>query len=407
MKRPRESITMDRGLTRERSSPIKILLIEDNPGDARLVQEMLAKAKGASFKLEWAGRISTGLKLLSEKDFDIILLDLSLPDGFGLDILEKVQAQFPGIPIVLLTGTFDEESIAVMALQGGAQDYLFKGNTDSNLLIRSIKYAIERKRVEEALRSAYNGLELRVQERTEELEKANQALQTEIVERKRVEEEVKRLNLDLKRRLDEMQALLDVVPVGIAVAQDPECELITVNPAAADMLGIGLDENASKSRPDESSLPFKLLRDGREIPPEELPMQYAAAHNISIREMELDIVHDDGRVVNSYEYASPLYDEQGNVRGCLGVFVDITERKRAKQELKESLLQLSKKNKYETIISIVTRSVHQSLKLQVVLENAIEAMSGNMDLVEDVCIYLVEGEEAVLKAYRNLPDWYV
>ncbi|HEX3034302.1 MAG TPA: PAS domain S-box protein [Thermodesulfobacteriota bacterium] len=229
----------------------------------------------------------------------------------------------------------------------------------------------------------------------------------DITERKQAEEEIKRLNRDLKRRLDELQTLLDVVPVGIAVARDPECKTITVNPAAADMLGVGMEENVSKSRLDADRLPFRLLRDDREVPPEELPMQYAATHNVPIRELELDIVHDNGRVVNSYEYASPLYDEQGNVRGCLGVFVDITERKRAEQELRKSLIQLAKKNRYETIINTIIRSVHQSINLQEVLENAVGAMINNIDGVDFVGIYTVEGTEAVLKAYRNFPDFYI
>ncbi|HSE83342.1 MAG TPA: response regulator [Thermodesulfobacteriota bacterium] len=126
---------------------IRILLIEDNPGDVRLIRELLSEAKGIRFKMESAGSLTKGLKLLAEKEFDMVLLDLALPDCRGLEVLEKVLVQAPTVPIVLLTGTFDEESLAIKALRKGAEDYLFKGNIDGNLLTRSIKYAIERKRL--------------------------------------------------------------------------------------------------------------------------------------------------------------------------------------------------------------------------------------------------------------------
>lgn len=161
----------------------------------------------------------------------------------------------------------------------------------------------------------------------------------DITERKAAAEEVQRLNRELNRRLSEMQTLLDTAPIGIAVAHDPECQLITINPAGAAMLGTQDEENVSLSRQD-AVLPFRVYQQGREVPPEELPMQYAATHNVSIQRAEYDIVWANGTVRNLYEYAEPLYDEAGVVRGCLGIFVDITERKLIEQALKASETQL-------------------------------------------------------------------
>jgi len=133
---------------------IKVLLIEDNPGDARLVKEMLIDAGANRFGLTHVGLISTGLSvLLGDQGFHLILLDLSLPDGGGLDAIRQVHAVAPHLPIVILTG-LNDETVAIRAVQEGAEDYLVKGQMDGNLLARAIRYAIERKRVQEKLRES-------------------------------------------------------------------------------------------------------------------------------------------------------------------------------------------------------------------------------------------------------------
>ncbi len=134
------------------SEKIEILLIEDNPGDARLIQEMLVEAGEAWFEVEYVDRLSGGLEHLKNGGVDVVLLDLGLPDGQGLDAFEKVQAQAPAVPVVVLTG-FDDETLAVEAMRHGAQDYLVKGDVDSKVLYRAIRYAVERNRaVEDARR---------------------------------------------------------------------------------------------------------------------------------------------------------------------------------------------------------------------------------------------------------------
>ncbi len=132
---------------------IKVLLIEDNPGDARLIKEMLAEARSVSFDLEWKDNLSKGLKLLTGKGIDVVLLDLMLPDSAGAETFAKTHACAPHAPILVLTG-LDDETVAIGAVKEGAQDYLIKGHIDSNLLIHAVRYAIERMRIKEQLQES-------------------------------------------------------------------------------------------------------------------------------------------------------------------------------------------------------------------------------------------------------------
>lgn len=132
---------------------IAVLLIEDNPGDARLIQEQLRESNEESFGLVVAGNLQDGVNALNKQRFDVLLLDLSLPDSFGLDTIQTVRESVQDIPIVVLTG-FDDKNLGVQAVQMGAQDYLLKGDSHSRLLTRTIRYAIERHNIEAALRQS-------------------------------------------------------------------------------------------------------------------------------------------------------------------------------------------------------------------------------------------------------------
>ena len=134
------------------SAPINVLLVEDNPGDARLLRELLQETGSSQFELVHAERFSEAMTRLSERRFDVVLLDLSLPDAHGLDTISRLGSQAEGTPIVILTGLNDEE-IAIRALQQGAQDYLVKGQADGQLLARALRYAIQRHKAEESLKA--------------------------------------------------------------------------------------------------------------------------------------------------------------------------------------------------------------------------------------------------------------
>lgn len=126
-----------------------VLLVEDNPGDARLVEHMLGDARDA-FHVHHVRRLEEAMDALQTQEFSLVLLDLSLPDGLGLETVKEVLGAAPSAPIVVLTGHSDQ-SLALEALQAGAQDYLTKGAVDDAGLLRSMRYAIERKRSETRL----------------------------------------------------------------------------------------------------------------------------------------------------------------------------------------------------------------------------------------------------------------
>jgi signal transduction histidine kinase len=156
---------------------VKILLIEDNMAEARLLQEFLKQSQSREFSVVHVQRLQNALQELTQDQplcsYDVILLDLTLPDSQGLSSLPMLSNYAPRLPIVVLTNTNDE-ALAIEAVRQGAQDYLVKRQVNVDVLIRSIQYAIERKQVLESLRITNKTLETRVEERTAELVKAQE-----------------------------------------------------------------------------------------------------------------------------------------------------------------------------------------------------------------------------------------
>ena len=182
---------------------INILLIEDNLADTALIREMLKESRKPRFKLYNARRLKDGLEILDKNPINVLLLDLNLPDSSGIETFQKANEAVSGIPIVILSA-FDDEEVAIKAVKGEAQDYLIKGTVDSNLLAKSISYAIERKSNEVELLEYRDHLEEMVEKRTIELKEANEKLQKEIEERKKAEEEIKSSLLEKKILLEEI-----------------------------------------------------------------------------------------------------------------------------------------------------------------------------------------------------------
>jgi sigma-B regulation protein RsbU (phosphoserine phosphatase) len=130
---------------------LRLLVVDDNPHDVDLVRAQLADAaRDVSFAVESVGRLGAALERLARKDVDVVLLDLGLPDAAGTQGVVRLAREATEIPVVVLTG-HDNEALGLRAVQDGAQDYLVKGQVSGPVLQRSLRYAIERKRAEQAL----------------------------------------------------------------------------------------------------------------------------------------------------------------------------------------------------------------------------------------------------------------
>ena len=270
--------------------PIRVLLIEDNPADARLIEIMLAEATTLSFQFRWADNLSAGMEQIRTGSIDVVLLDLGLPESTGLETLQRllVGARVP--TLIVLSGIADE-AVAVQALRSGAQDYLVKGRVDSALLIRAIRYAIERSQTEEALRQAHAELETRVAERTAELAEAVAAL---------------------RLREQEFRALVEHTP-DLVARYDSGCRRTYANPALARELD-ALPKSLLGHRPTELA---------------EMPAEQAQRYEQKISEVLVS--GEDASIDVMLRYASIQFrlvaerDVDGRVASVLAIGRDVTE----------------------------------------------------------------------------------
>ncbi|MFH0780519.1 MAG: response regulator [Pseudomonadota bacterium] len=188
------------------SDRLRILLVEDNPGDADLMVELLSINGPVVFEINCVTRLSEALKSVGTRHrFDIVLLDLGLPDSDGLETLYSLRRQAAELPIVVLTGNNDERT-GLAAIRGGSQDYLIKGQINKNLLTRSIYYAVERKQAENALKELNDTLEERIVERTA-------ALSKEVAERKRYGQERDKVIAELQEANRHIETLTGLLPI--------------------------------------------------------------------------------------------------------------------------------------------------------------------------------------------------
>jgi len=188
------------------TNAVHVLLIENDIQQAELLRKVLAKSREPHFTLFHHSTLSAGLERLRAGDINLVLLDLGMqPESEGFETFERTRRTSSDVPIIVLSGN-DDEALAIQTVQNGAQDYLVKGHDDNpHWLLRSMHYALERKRSEHELKSAYEGLEKRVVERTSDLSKTNRDLEHEVNERKRAEEALMQSNQRLAETLDQLK----------------------------------------------------------------------------------------------------------------------------------------------------------------------------------------------------------
>jgi PAS domain S-box-containing protein len=329
---------------------IRVLLVEDNPGDARLIKRMLEEAKGLACEVEWVETLDRGGERLMAGDVDVVLLDLGLPGSSGLDTLKRLQQKTVRMPaLVVLSGLSDEE-IALQAVQSGAQDYLVKGQVDAPLLVRSIRYAIERSQAREALRQAHDEMEQRVVERTVELQRTVKALHGEIQERRQVEEM-------LRRREQEFRTLAENSP-DMVIRYDRECRRFYVNPAYERESGIPASQALNK----EAGAQWQ-----RDMPAEEYKAKLQQVIETGIpTEIQLLAESADGPSVYHAFQVVPERNPDGQIVGALAIGRNITPFKEAERRLKASqhlLRELAARNEAvrEEERKRLTREIHDEL----------------------------------------------
>lgn len=193
------------------SPPIRVLVVEDSAPQARLIEEILGAAKGASFEALWAPSLASALEILKREPPDVVLLDLTLPDSRGLATFEAVEAHGPHLPIVVLSALGDE-AVGLEAFQKGAQDYFVKDDFDLKVLPRALRYAIERKRFQQELQESREQLSTNIRD----FKGAIQDLKDRM-DGRRLEEAH---SLFLSAVSHELKSPLSVIKAAVGVLQD-------------------------------------------------------------------------------------------------------------------------------------------------------------------------------------------
>ena len=287
---------------------LTILLIEDNPVDTRLIKEMCLDCETIDLDIQCESRLALGLARLGKGGVSGVFLDLNLPDSLGIETLTRVDTEFPEIPIIVLTGQ-EDEAMAVEAVKQGAQDYLVKGLVDGKQLVRSIQYALERKRMAVDLTRARDELEKRVEERTAELLKTNERLKQEIAERKLAAEE-------LKQSEERFRAIFEGANDFIFI-KDLSLRYTHINPATAKLFGVPASEMLGKTAEDilkKEAAQYIREADIRVLKGESI-------EEITTREIR-------GVSMTFHEVRVPMHNGSGEIIGVCGISRDITDLNR-------------------------------------------------------------------------------
>jgi PAS domain S-box-containing protein/putative nucleotidyltransferase with HDIG domain len=314
---------------------ISALLIEDNPLDARLIREYLSEVATTRVALECADRLSAGMERLRAAPPDVLLLDLGLPESQGLDSLSRVLGEAPGTPVIVITG-LDDEELGYQAVAQGAQDYLVKGRLNGALLVRSMRYAVERQHTEEALAA----------------------------------------------ERDRAQGYLDVAGVML-LAIDTDHRVTLVNQKGCEILGCEESEIVGKNWFD-SFVPERLRNGVKDV-----LEQLVAGQIEPVEYFENPVLTSGGQERMIAWHNTVLTDSQGNITGTLSSGEDITDRKRSQEELKKRARQLA-------LVNRIGQRIAPILGLNQLYRAVVEAVQEELGY-QNVALYSVQDERAVLE----------
>jgi PAS domain S-box-containing protein len=321
---------------------IHVLLIEDNPGDARLVREWLRDAEPDAFELHGTQRLQEALTVAKQRLFDVALLDLSLPDSQGLESLRRLQAAMPTLPVVVLSGLHDE-ALALQAVRQGAQDYLVKGDDHGPTMARALRYAIERRRVEEELRRARDELEEHVAERTAALRATNRRLSDEITERRHAER-------FLRRERDFTNAVIDTLAALVVVLDRRGC-IVRFNRACEEMTGLRAQDVVG-SPMWERCVPAEEQGAVRDV----FLALLEAGHSLR-NENHWHNARGEKKLIAWS--SSVLRDEHGDIEYVIGTGIDITEQRRVEELAAQRQNELAHVARLSTMGQMATEIAHE------------------------------------------------
>ena len=300
--------------------PIKVLLIEDSKEDAVIIKEMLNDTLKVPFYLEHVERLKDGFELLFQDSYDVILLDLNLPDSWGFDTFIRTYDQASELPIVILSG-FDDEGTAIKAVSEGAQDYLIKGENDGRLIARSIYYAIERKKIENQLIKTQKDLRKLIDWHEEELKETGKKLESGKQMIELLESKIATTVESLKIEKFKLNILINNLPVGVLIVDassgDPLLKNNKLEEIWADCSEI--DELAeycyyNGSHPDGK--PYELS---------DWPLTRSITRGEEVEDQRIIVSNDDGSKNVISNSSVPIRNEKGEIIMCMSIFSDITD----------------------------------------------------------------------------------
>ncbi|ADJ28336.1 hybrid sensor histidine kinase/response regulator [Nitrosococcus watsonii] len=354
---------------------INLLLIEDNPGDVRLVQLALQEVTGVKFETTAVERLSQALSLLEHQQFDAILLDLTLPDCHGLHTFSQVKEAAPQLPIVVLSGLSNEE-LAIEAVKLGAQDYLVKGQSNNQLAGRALRYAVERKQTETVLRQARDELEQRIAERTAHLKKANCQLQQEILQRKRTE-------ALLRKERDFSSMILDTADV-LVVILNSQGQIVRLNRAFQKISGYPSEEAQGRYLWELSYFPSQIKKDTREKL-QQWPMPSTPKKHESYWQTKTG-----ERYLIAWS-STALFAPSGTLDYVIYTGVDITEQRQAEDLARQRLLELAHISRLSTLGEMAAQIAHE-----------LNQPLGAITTYSDICLRALEAQAPKYQPLRDI-----